>query len=366
MTTVTEVAEEAKEIMQPFIGCDAHKKYSIFSSVSETGRIGRAVRVSHDRETFRQHLGQLPAGSPLAVESSGHWYGLVDEIERAGHEPHLVNAGEAKRRMGKPNKTDKLDAEGLAILLRKGTLPEVWIPPIVLRDQREMLPLRRFLVALPTDIKNRIHGALGRYNLQIGVTDLFGVEGRQQLQQRMGELLVETRERVKQQLTTHDFLEWQIEDVEKRLQQLMKAVPGADLLRTLPPVGLILSAVLALEIGDVSRFPSAEHLASYAGLVPGVTSSGGKTSMGQVGGNVNRMLKWALVEAANLGVLQQRRLAHTHAFRLYQRIHTRKNHQKAVVAVARHFAEAAYWVLRKQEAYREPKSRSLSVSSTHG
>lgn len=352
--------------MQQFIGCDAHKRYSIFSSVTEKGRMGRAVRVSHDREAFRGYLEQLPSCSPIAVESSGHWYWLVDEIERAGHEPHLVNASEAKRRMGRPNKTDKLDAEGLAILLRNGTLPEVWIPPILLRDQRELLRLRMFLVALRTDIKNRIHGALGRYNIQIGVTDLFGIEGRQKLEQRMGELLIETRESVKQQLITHDFLELQVEQIEKRLQKMMGDVPGADLLKTLPTVGPILSAVLALEIGDVSRFPSAEHLASYAGLVPRVNSSGGRTRMGQVGGNVNRMLKWAFVEAANLVVLQQRRMSHTHAFRLYQRIRSRKNHQKAVVAVGRHFAEAAYWVLRKQEAYREPTTRSLAVSSTHG
>ena len=88
--------------------------------------------------------------------------------------------------------------------------------------------------------------------------------------------------------------------------------------------------------------------------------------MGQVGGNVNRMLKWAFVEAANLVVLQQRRLADSHALRLYERIRSRKNHQKAIVAVARHFAEAAYWVLRKQEAYREPTTRQVVVSSTHG
>jgi transposase len=352
--------------MQQFIGCDAHKRYSIFSSITERGQIGRPVRVSHDREAFRKHLEQLPAGSPIAVESSGHWYWLIDEVERAGHEPHLVNAGEAKRRMGKPNKTDKLDAQGLAILLRNGTLPEVWIPPADLRDQRELLRLRMFLMAMRTDIKNRIHGALGRYNVQINVADLFGAEGRQQLEHRMGELLAETRESIKQQLRTHDFLALQMEEIERRLHSMMKAVPGTDLLKTLPTVGPILSAVLALEIGDISRFPSAEHLASYAGLVPRVSSSGGKTRMGQVGGNVNRMLKWAFVEAANLVVLQRRRMAHTHAFRLYQRIHSRKNHQKAVVAVARHFAEAAYWILRKQEAYREPKLQSHSASPTHG
>jgi transposase len=64
--------------------------------------------------------------------------------------------------MGLTNKTDKLDAKGLAILLRNGTLPEVWIPPSELRDQRELLRLRIFLVRLRTRVKNRIHGTLSR------------------------------------------------------------------------------------------------------------------------------------------------------------------------------------------------------------
>jgi hypothetical protein len=76
---------------------------------------------------------------------------------------------------------------------------------------------------------------------------------------------------------------------------------------------------------------------------------GGQTRMGQVCGNVNRNLKWALVEAGNLVVIYQRRLAGSHVVRLYQRIQRAKNHPKAVVAVARHLAEASYWVLTKQE-----------------
>jgi transposase len=158
----------------------------------------------------------------------------------------------------------------------------------------------------------------------------------------------------------------QMEEIEKCLHQVMQTVPEADLLRTLPAVGPILSAVIALEIGDVSRFPSAENLASYAGLVPRVHSSGGRTRMGQVGGDVNRTLKWAFVEAANLIVMQQCRLAGSHVLRLYRRIRARKNHQKAAVAVARHLAEAAYWVLRKKEAYRAPVARKPAVASTHG
>jgi len=87
----------------------------------------------------------------------------------------------------------------------------------------------------------------------------------------------------------------------------------------------------------------------------------------QVCGNVDRNLKWAFVEIGNLVVVNQRKLAGTHVVRLYQRIKRAKNHQKAVVAVARHLAEAAWWVLTKLEVYREPQGpRQQALSSTHG
>jgi transposase len=287
-------------------------------------------------------------------------------MEWSGHQAKLCNPFEAKRRMGLTNKTDKLDAKGLAILLRNGTLPEVWIPPSELRDQRELLRLRLFLVRLRTRVKNRIHGTLARYNVQVPGADLFGVEARMQLGARLPELPRHSREAIEQELTTLDFLEAQIESAEQRLEEIMIVSAEADLLKTLPCVGRILSMVLMLEIGRVDRFPSAAHLASYAGLVPRVHSSGGHTRMGQICGYVNRNLKWAFVEAGSLIVLNQRRLAGSHVVRLYQRIKRSKNHQKAVVAVARHLAEAAWWVLTKQEVYREPQGSRKALSSTHG
>jgi hypothetical protein len=89
--------------------------------------------------------------------------------------------------------------------------------------------------------------------------------------------------------------------------------------------------------------------------------------LGQVCGNVNRNLKWAFVETGNPIVISQRRLAGTHVVRLYQRIKRKKNHQKAVVTVGRHLAEAAWWVLTRQEVCREPQGpRDNALSSTHG
>jgi transposase len=353
--------------MEQFIGCDAHKKFSVFVAVNEKGQAGEALRVAHDRQLYREFLKQLPPQSAIAVEASGSYSWLVDEMEWLGHRPKLCNPLEAKRRMGLTNKTDKLDAKGLAILLRNGTLPEVWIPPSELRDQRELLRLRIFLVRLRTRVKNRIHGTLTRHNVLVPGADLFGVGPRLELTKRLPELPVHSREAVEQELKALDFLEDQVESAENRLEAIMQVSAEADLLKTLPCVGKILSMVLMLEIGRVDRFPTAAHLASYAGLVPRVRSSGGHTRMGKVCGNVNRNLKWALVETGNLIVLSQRRLAGTHVVRLYQRINRCKNHQKAVVAVGRHLAEAAWWVLTKQEVYREPQGpRKQALSSTHG
>lgn len=145
--------------------------------------------------------------------------------------------------MGLTNKTDKLDARGLAILLRNGTLPEVWIPPSELRDQRELLRLRIFLVRLRTRVKNRIHGTLARHNVQVPGADLFGVAARRELGTRLPELPEHSREAVEQELATLDFLETQIESAEDRLEAIMQVSVEADLLKTLPCVGPILSMV---------------------------------------------------------------------------------------------------------------------------
>ena len=109
--------------------------------------------------------------------------------------------------------------------------------------------------------------------------------------------------------------------------------------------------------------------------MPRVNSSGSHTRLGPICGDVNRYLKWAFIEAGNLVVIHQKHLAGRHVVRLYQRVKRKQNYQKAVVAVARHLAEAAYWILTNQEIYREPQPKRKSsldveiagtLSSTHG
>ena len=178
-----------------FIGCDAHKRYSVFMAVDENGRYDREVRVGHeDREAYRRHLQSLPPGSPIALETLGNCYWMVDEIERAVHVPLLTHAGKAKLMMGNIHKSDKLDVRGLTVLLRNGTLPRVWIPPAKLRDERELLRSRMFWVGTQTRFKNRVQATLSKYGLRVeGYSDLFGQQARPLLERCLGRLPPETR-----------------------------------------------------------------------------------------------------------------------------------------------------------------------------
>lgn len=348
--------------MEEYIGCDAHKQFSVFVGLNERGEYSPARRVGHDRAELREYLHSLPAGSRIALEASGCYYWLVEEMEQAGHRPQLADPRIAKKRMAGRNKSDKKDAQGLAMLLRNGTLPQVWIPPSELRDQRELLRWRMYLVRLRTGVKNRIHGTLLRYNLRSVTRDLFGVAGRRQLVELLEQLPPHTRGSVEEQLVTLDSILLQIQDCERALETMLEDNVERDLLKTLPGVGRILSAVLALEIGDVKRFAGAERLVSYAGLVPTQHESAKRRRMGQCPADANQYLRWALVEAANVVVMNQEAWAGRQVVQLYQRVrgHT-KRHGKAVVAVARHLGEAAYWILSKQEVYRAPQ-RSVASS----
>jgi transposase len=345
--------------MTYYIGCDAHKKYSVFTAISEHGEISPAQRVEHDREEYRSFLKALPPASQIAIESTGNWYWMIEEMEKSGHIPSLVHAGKAKLMMGQINKTDKLDAQGLATMALNGTLPKVWIPPGDLRDQRELPRMRMVFVSVRTKLKNRIHATLAKYGITFGdeVSDLFGGKGRRLLEKSLAELPPETRISVQEQLRLLDQVEQSIKQAEKRIAEVIKENHTMQLLKTMPGVGPILAITIALEMGEVDRFPSGEKFASYAGKVPRVNSSGGRTYYGKVRPDVNRYLKWAFTEAANAIVLQQHRLGDCHVLRLYQRIRKNKGHAKAVTAVGRHLAEATYWMLKNNEPYHEPKEK---------
>jgi transposase len=349
-----------------YIAFDSHKRYTLASVQKQSGGQLCEARVEHERSSIKQFLSRWEPGSPVAVETIGNWYWIVDEIEEAGMVPQLVHARKAKLMLAMVNKTDKLDARGLNRLQRTGTLPTVWIPPRQLRDLRELPRTRMVFSRMGTRLKNRIHATLPKYGLKVeGVTDLFGKKGRKLLPEVLQQLPPQTRFATELLLGQLEEVQKHIKLFEERIRELFSPSPELALVMSLPGVGFILGVVIVLEIGDIERFASAEHLASYCGTTPRVHASGGKVRYGQVRNDVNRYLKWAFTEAANVICLNHKRFPQRHVHRLYERMARRKGYQKAIGAVARHLAEATYWMLMKGEMYREPLLRK-KVSSTEG
>ena len=225
--------------------------------------------------------------------------------------------------------------------------------------------MRMVLGNARTKLKNRIHSVLDKYGLQDefeGISDIFGVKGMRRLRRVMEQLPENTYYTTVLLIEQLEQTQQKIKAIETRMKELFEQTPDGKLLETIPGVGFILAAVILQEVGDIGRFSGPERFASYCGVTPRVHASGGKVYYGRLRPDTNHYLKWAFSEAGNSVAVNHKRFPCRHVSRLYSRIRYRKNHGKAVGAVARHLAEATYWMLTKGQAYRE--RGPLEVSST--
>jgi transposase len=349
--------------MKYHIGCDAHKHFSLFAILDDEGHLHERIRVNHAPGVIKNYLSQFPEGTPVAIESVGNWYWIIDEIEESGCVPKMAHAAKAKVMMGNVNKTDKLDAVGLATLERLGSLPTVWLPPDDLRDERDLPRTRMAISKMRTALKNRIHSTLAKYNLSLDTdSDIFAPKWRDHLLHAFQALPPETRRCMEQELELLDIVQAHIDRLEKRILERIALSETIQLVKTLPGVAEILSIVIEREVGSIDRFPSCSNFTSYAGTTPKVKGSAGKYRYGKMRKQSNHYLKWAFIEATNVVVLHHKHpnWRNKYVSQLYERVRRRKGHYVAVGAVARYLSEAAYWVLKKGEPYQEPEPKAVS------
>ena len=334
------------------VGCDAHKHFSLFVVLDGGGNLVQRTRVGHVPGAIGAFLAQFPRGTPVAPETVGNWYWIVDEIEEAGCIPLLAHAAKAKVMMGNIHKTDKLDAQGLATLLYLGKLPSVWIPPSDVRDQRELPRTRMAFAKHRTMVKNRIRSTLAKYALSLDTdSDIFTAKWRPELEATLRRLPPETECCLRQHLQLLDALNHHIRELEVRILQRIQASPSLQLVQSVPGPAKVLAIVIDRELGSIDRFPSPHHFASYCGLVPRLTASAGRAHYGHMVKQCNTYLKWAFIEVDRRPQPPSQLAA---GAQLYERTRRRKGHAVAVGAVARYLAESTYWVLKKGEPYREP------------
>jgi len=196
-------------------------------------------------------------------------------------------------------KTDKLDADGLGLLLHNGTLPSVWIPPGELRDERELPRTRMAFSKIRTQLKNRMHATLAKYCLSLDTeSDIFTAKWRPQLLALLDRLPPETRRCMEQELELLELVQAQIGRLEARILERVRVTRTIQLIQSVPGPAEILSIVIDREMGSIDRFSCPKHFCGYAGMAPKVKGSGGKFHYGKMIKQCNNYLKWAFREAS--------------------------------------------------------------------
>lgn len=327
-----------------YVGIDYHKRYSVATIMDEAGAILSQQRVNNDPETLRQFAAQLPAGSTIALEATGSWYYFYEVLENTGIDIHLAHPLKTRAIAEARIKTDKIDATMLAHLLRADLLPTAYIPSRQMRDSREILRYRASLVALRSLLKNKVHAILSKNGISIEYSNVFGKKALRYLKDL--ELRSCYRLGLDGYLRLAELLTILIAEVTENIEGIVKDSPQAALLTTIPGISYYSALLILSEIGEVRRFPSARKLCAYAGLVPSVHSSGGKTWHGSITKQGSRWLRWILIELSHHFAGSGERLQ-----RMYVRIAHKQGKNTARVAVAREMLKIIYYMLRDNRAF---------------
>lgn len=337
--------------MATYVGIDLHKASSHLTAVDEKGEVVANQRIiGNKEEDFVKFLALLQSPVRVVVEATRGWYWLYELLVKEGYNFVLANPLKTRAIASARIKTDSLDAKILAHLLRSDLVAEAYIPTIEELELREFLRYRVSLVRIQTGIKNKVHAILGKHNLTFSGTDLFGKKGRRFLEEIKPSLPDQYQENLEKYLELLDELKAKINQADKKAYRLAKENHQAQLLVTIPGVGKITSLTILAEIGDISRFPSAKKLCSWAGLVPSTYQSSTTIHHGRITKQGSTHLRRVLVEAAQISVRQDGYLKYFH-----QQLSKRGGRQKATVAVARKILVAAYHILTKNQVYKEPR-----------
>ena len=337
------------------VGLDFHKYFSYVTVMDEGGRILERAKLENHPEVLLSFLGKLKEDFCVAVEATWNWYWLQELFEEHGIAMKLVHPQRARAIASARIKTDRMDSEILAHLLRANLLPEAHIATRQTRLLRERLRYRASLVRLLAQVRNKLHALVAKKGLKLPSQNILSQKSLSYLRDVV--LADAFRQAIDGYMGVAEVLREEIDRVNLTIQAQAQQDERARRLSELHGVGPYLALLIVAEIGDIGRFPRAKSLCAYAGIVSSVHSSGQTHYTGSITKQGSKWPRWALVEAAQ------------HACKkppfddFYQRVKTRRGPRIARMAVARKLCQTIYRMLAEQQG---PKTQLQKYQTRSG
>jgi transposase len=325
------------------IGCDFHPSFQQIAMLDTEAGVTADYKLTHaSGEAERFYRGLASAGL-VGIEAVGNDQWLIQLLQKLGHEVWIGDAAQIRASYIRKQKTDRRDARHILQLLLDGRFPRIWVPSAEMRDHRQLLIHRHKLVQIRTRVKNELQHLMLNQGMQ-KKQKLWSAEGRAALASLPLEPWTDRRRH--DLLNLLSMLDGQLEDLNEAVTQVARQYPEVSLLMSQPGVGAVTALAFALTVGDVRRFQRGKQVASYLGLIPREYSSGGKQRMGGISKQGNRLLRFLLVESANIAVRFDPVFRKEYLHRCHQ-----KHFTVAKVAAARKLAIRMYWILRTRTPY---------------
>ena len=345
------------------IGVDFHPEFQQIASVDTDSGEFQEKRLAHpaEAEQFYRDLAAQGKKVRVGMEASGHarWFErLLAELQL---ELWIGDAAQIRAKRVRKQKTDRQDAQLILKLMLKDDFPQIWVPSWENRDLRQLLWHRHRMVQARTRIMNQLQAVALNEGLRCKKR-LWRERGRQQLESFR--LAPWASRRRCDLLELLDRLNPTIAELSQAIEQEVENCPEAKRLMTHPGVGPLTALAFVLIIGKAERFQCGKQIASYLGLVPLEDSSGKRRRLGHITKQGSSILRFLLVEAAQVTVrsLPEWRSKYFH-------LAMRRGRKIAKVAMARRLAIGLYWMWRKGWDYEQVKkfgSHAGQPGNRHG
>lgn len=329
-----------------FVGIDLHRNYCSISILTHDGvQVHSQTIKNTDTSSFLTLFSDQSLLFTVVIESTYGWYWLSDLLDTLKNVTvHIAHALQVKKMSIAGKKTDKVDATLLANLARIDMLPESHKTSKLMREAKEILRTRSYFVKQRSSLKTKLRDLLAKQNLTCPADDIASKKAIDWINQHVTTFPYSISSQ--SLLDSIKQLSATIAPFDKQIREYVQLLPDAKLLMTIPGIGVITATTLLAEIDGIKRFGSADKLCSYAGLVPSVSSSGGKTYYGRLRDG-NTYIKSVLGEASMVAIRKDEWLRMK-----YDALKKKKHARAAKVMVMRKLLISVYHVLTKQEAYK--------------